>query len=118
MCPLVNTSSGTTTITLSREIKSTDVLLVTWLKTGTPNSLHVAGQGIINPYLIDIHATFQVALEEIYTDFSSGQFYGLCLENDQNLLVGQIDFGLYLNQDGNIPEMVYAITGVYNISGK
>nr|DAS79246.1 MAG TPA: hypothetical protein [Caudoviricetes sp.] len=118
MCPLVNTSGGTTTITLSREIKSTDVLLVTWLKTGTPNSFHVAGQAIINPSLIDNHATFQVALEEIYTDFSAGTFYGLCLENDQNVLVGQIDFGLYLNQDGDIPEIVYAITGVYNISGK
>lgn len=118
MCPLVKTSGGTTTITLSREIKSTDVLLVTWLKTGTPNSFHVAGQAIINPSLIDNHATFQVALEEIYTDFSAGTSYGVCLENDQNVLVGQIDFGLYLNQEGDIPDMVYAITGVYNISGK
>jgi hypothetical protein len=114
----VHMDSGDVTITLNRAIKSTDMLLITWLLTGDQNSTHRAGNAIIYPNLIDMYASFQVMLDERFINYSGGEFYALNMNNGAEVLVGQSDFSLYLNTAGNVPQLNYSILGVYNISGK
>lgn len=107
------------TIPLIREIKATDILMVTWIKMGAyGKDSHCLGSAIFSPQMVDQDSTFDVALEQIENWSDNSNFYGLFV-NNQSPLVGQIDFPLFQESGGDAPaQCVYAITAVYNISGK
>lgn len=121
LCPVVSphNSSGQISVKTTREIKATDILLITWLKFGG-NSVHldIQGSAIIRPYNIDQTATYDVSLDFLENWSNNGDYYGMTLHNSQEILVGQKDFTLLFIGSGNFPSVSYAITGIYNISGK
>lgn len=114
-----NNPGGQITVPTTREIKATDILLITWLKTGGHSpDFHMQGSAIIHPALIDHAATYDVCLDfwDNWTD--NGDYYGMTLYNSQDILIGQQDLNLLFIASGNFPSVAYSITGIYNISGK
>ena len=111
-------ATGTTVIPLTREIKNTDVLMVTWIKTGAfGKDSHCTGNAIFSPKMVDNDSTFDVALEQIDNWSANDNFYGLFIDSSTPL-VGQNDFQVFTENGGDAPQCVYSITAVYNISGK
>lgn len=120
-CPIVHADnpSGQAYITTTREIKATDILLITWMKTGGRSpDFHLQGSAIIHPAMIDSDATYDVALDFLDDWTDNGNYYGMTLYNSQEILVGQKDLNLMFIASGNFPSVAYSITGIYNISGK
>lgn len=121
LCPVVdvNNPGGQITVETTREIKATDILLITWLKTGGHSpDFHLQGSAIIHPDMIDSTATFDVCLDFLDNWSENGDYYGMTLYNSQDILVGQKDLNLMFIASGNFPSVAYSITGIYNISGK
>jgi len=115
----VNNPGGQITVETTREIKATDILLITWLKTGGHSpDFHLQGSAIIHPDMIDSTATFDVCLDFLDNWSENGDYYGMTLYNSQDILVGQKDLNLMFIASGNFPSVAYSITGIYNISGK
>lgn len=111
-------AAGSVTIPLTREIKNTDILMVTWIKTSAVSKdSHCTGNAIFSPKMIDQDSTFDVALEQIDNWASPDNFYGLFVDSSTPL-VGQNDFQVFTENGGDAPQCVYSITAVYNISGK
>ena len=120
-CPIVHADnpSGQAHITTTREIKATDILLITWMKTGGHSpDFHLQGSAIIHPAMIDSDATYDVALDFLDDWTDNGNYYGMTLYNSQEILVGQKDMTFLFIGSGNFPAVAYSITGIYNISGK
>ena len=120
-CPIVHADnpSGQAYITTTREIKATDILLITWMKTGGHSpDFHLQGSAIIHPAMIDSDATYDVALDFLDDWTDNGNYYGMTLYNSQETLVGQKDMTFLFIGSGNFPAVAYSITGIYNISGK
>ena len=121
LCPVVDVNDHGSPITVetTREIKATDILLITWLQTGDclPD-YYLQGSAIIHPDMIDHTATFDVALDFLGNWANNGDYYGMTLHNSQDTLVGQKYLNLMFISSGNFPSVAYSITGIYNISGK
>lgn len=102
-------------INLTRALKATDRVLITWRKQNTPYSgIDVPGQAIINPNAY-AHDVFLELVENFVTP---SEYYGLFLEpstteaGSEALLFSAASWG------GSTYGPQYLITGIYNISGK
>lgn len=114
----VNAGAGTgdyVDFPLTRALKSTDVILVTWKKqNASSKDTEIAGHAIFNPgaysydYCLDLLENYQ----------SNSDYYGLFI-NQVSSEVGANMLTLYAESEGaNSYGPSYLITGVYNISGK
>lgn len=102
-------------INLTRALKATDRVLITWRKQNTSYSgIDVPGQAIINPNAYE-HDVFLELVENFVTP---SEYYGLFLDQStteagsEALLFSAVSWG------GNTYGPQYLITGIYNISGK
>lgn len=99
---------------LTRALKSTDVILVTWRKqSASVKDVEIAGHAIFNP-----GAYSQDCCLDLLEDYQgNGDYYGLFL-NQVTSEVGANMLTLYAESQGNSYGPQYLITGIYNISGK
>lgn len=99
---------------LTRALKSTDVILVTWRKqSASVKDVEIAGHAIFNP-----GAYSQDCCLDLLEDYQgNGDYYGLFL-NQVTSEVGANMLTLYAESEGNSYGPQYLITGIYNISGK
>ena len=99
---------------LTRALKSTDVILVTWRKqSASVKDVEIAGHAIFNP-----GAYSQDCCLDLLEDYQgNGDYYGLFL-NQVTSEVGANMLTLYAESGGNSYGPQYLITGIYNISGK
>lgn len=102
-------------INLTRALKATDRVLITWRKQNTSYSgIDVPGQAIINPNAYE-HDVFLELVENFTTP---SEYYGLFLDQmtteagSEALLFSAASWG------GSTYGPQYLITGIYNISGK
>lgn len=102
-------------INLTRALKATDRVLITWRKQNTSYSgIDVPGQAIINPNAYE-HDVFLELVENFVTP---SEYYGLFLDQStteagsEALLFSAVSWG------GSTYGPQYLITGIYNISGK
>lgn len=102
-------------INLTRALKATDRVLITWRKQNTSYSgIDVSGQAIINPNAYE-HDVFLELVENFVTP---SEYYGLFLDQStteagaEALLFSAASWG----SSAYGPQ--YLITGIYNISGK
>lgn len=102
-------------INLTRALKATDRVLITWRKQNTSYSgIDVPGQAIINPNAYE-HDVFLELVENFVTP---SEYYGLFLDQitteagTEALLFSAASWG------GSTYGPQYLITGIYNISGK
>ena len=102
-------------INLTRALKATDRVLITWRKQNTSYSgIDVPGQAIINPNAYE-HDVFLELVENFVTP---SEYYGLFLDQStteagsETLLFSAASWG------GSTYGPQYLITGIYNISGK
>ena len=102
-------------INLTRALKATDRVLITWRKQNTAYSdIDVPGQAIINPNAYE-HDVFLELVENFVTP---SEYYGLFLDQSvteagsEALLFSAVSWG------GSTYGPQYLITGIYNISGK
>lgn len=114
----VNAGAGTgdyVDFPLTRALKSTDIILVTWRKqSASGKGVEIAGHAIFNP-----GAYSQDCCLDLLENYqSNGDYYGLFL-NQVTSEVGANMLTLYAESEGaNSYGPSYLITGVYNISGK
>lgn len=104
---------GTSTIiTLDRALKSTDMILITWLKSSAsvPDA-EIAGSTIINPGAY----SYDVALE--YIENANSDYHGLFIDQSYTE-VSSTQLSFYAVSNGAAYGPSYLLTGVYNISGK
>ena len=102
-------------INLTRALKATDRVLITWRKQNTSYlGMDVPGQAIINPNAYD-HDVFLELVENFITP---SEYYGLFL--DQSTTEAGVEALLFLAAScgGSTYGPQYLITGIYNISGK
>ena len=112
----VDAGNGTPVqINLTRALKATDRVLITWRKQNTSYSgTDVPGQAIINPNAYE-HDVFLELVENFITP---SEYYGLFLDQStteagsEALLFSAVSWG------GSTYGPQYLITGIYNISGK
>ncbi|WP_262894335.1 hypothetical protein [Alistipes senegalensis] len=115
---MVNSDEGQgqmVTLPLTRALKSTDIVLVTWRKENASNvDADIAGHAIFHPGAY----SYDVGLEVVEDFQDSSNNYGLYL--DQNTSeVGSASLSAYaLSLGVNSYGPQYLITGIYNISGK
>lgn len=102
-------------INLTRALKATDRVLITWRKQNTSYSgIDVPGQAIINPNAYEN----DVFLELVENFVTPSEYYGLFLDQStteagaEALLFSAVSWG------GSTYGPQYLITGIYNISGK
>lgn len=115
---MVDTDAGNgdpVQINLTRALKATDRVLITWRKQNTSYSgIDVPGQAIINPNAYE-HDVFLELVENFVTP---SEYYGLFLDQStaeagsEALLFSAASWG------GSTYGPQYLITGIYNISGK
>lgn len=115
---MVNTDAGNgdpVQINLTRALKATDRVLITWRKQNTSYlGIDVPGQAIINPNAYG-HDVFLELVENFVTP---SEYYGLFLDQStteagsEALLFSAVSLG------GSTYGPQYLITGIYNISGK
>ena len=115
---MVNSDAGNgdpVQINLTRALKATDRVLITWRKQNTSYSgTDVPGQAIINPNAYE-HDVFLELVENFVTP---SEYYGLFLDQStteagsEALLFSAVSWG------GSTYGPQYLITGIYNISGK
>lgn len=100
---------------LTRALKSTDVILVTWKKqNASSKDTEIAGHAIFNPGAY----SYDCCLDLLENYQSNGDYYGLFI-NQVTSEVGANMLTLYAESEGaNSYGPSYLITGVYNISGK
>ena len=114
----VNVGAGTgdyVDFPLTRALKSTDVILVTWKKqNASSKDTEIAGHAIFNPGAY----SYDCCLDLLENYQSNGDYYGLFI-NQITSEVGANMLTLYAESEGaNSYGPSYLITGVYNISGK
>lgn len=114
----VNVGAGTgdyVDFPLTRALKSTDVILVTWKKqNASSKDTEFAGHAIFNPGAY----SYDCCLDLLENYQSNGDYYGLFI-NQVTSEVGANMLTLYAESEGaNSYGPSYLITGVYNISGK
>lgn len=114
----VNEGAGTgdyVDFPLTRALKSTDVILVTWKKqNASSKDNEIAGHAIFNPGAY----SYDCCLDLLENYQSNGDYYGLFI-NQVTSEVGANMLTLHAESEGaNSYGPSYLITGVYNISGK
>lgn len=102
-------------INLTRALKATDRVLITWRKQNTSYSgIDVPGQAIINPNAYD-HDVFLELVENFVTP---SEYYGLFLDQSATEAGSEILSFSAVSFGGSTYGPQYLITGIYNISGK
>lgn len=102
-------------INLTRALKATDRVLITWRKQNTSYSgIDVTGQAIINPNAYE-HDVFLELVENFVT---SSEYYGLFLDQSTTEAGSEALLFSAASWGGNTYGPQYLITGIYNISGK
>lgn len=115
---MVDTDAGNgdpVQINLTRALKATDRVLITWRKQNTSYSgIDVPGQAIINPNAYE-HDVFLELVENFVTP---SEYYGLFL--DQSTIEAGSEALLFsaASWGSSTYGPQYLITGIYNISGK
>ena len=115
---MVNSDEGQgqmVTLPLTRALKSTDIVLVTWRKENASNvDADIAGHAIFHPGAY----SYDVGLEVVEDFQDSNNNYGLYL-NQNTSEIGSTSLSAYaMSLGGNSYGPHYLITGIYNISGK
>ena len=107
--------SETVDFPLTRALKSTDIVLVTWRKENASGAdAEIAGQAIFHPgaYSRD------VGLEAVEDFQDSTNYYGLFI-NQTNTEIGSTSLSMYgVSKGPNAYGPHYLITGIYNLSGQ
>lgn len=102
-------------INLTRALKATDRVLITWRKQNTSYSgIDVPGQAIINPNAYE-HDVFLELVENFVTP---SEYYGLFLDQSATEAGSEALLFLAASWGGSTYGPQYLITGIYNISGK
>lgn len=107
--------SETVNFPLTRALKSTDIVLVTWRKeNASGTNAEIAGHAIFHPgaYSQDVGL-------EVVEDFQdSTNYYGLFM-NQTETEIGSTSLNMYgVSQGPNAYGPHYLITGIYNLSGQ
>lgn len=115
---MVNSDAGNgdpVQINLTRALKATDRVLITWRKQNTSYlGIDVPGQAIINPNAYD-HDVFLELVENFVTP---SEYYGLFLDQSTTEAGSEALLFLAASWGGSTYGPQYLITGIYNISGK
>lgn len=102
-------------INLTRALKATDRVLITWRKQNTSYSgIDVPGQAIINPNAYE-HDVFLELVENFVTP---SEYYGLFLDQSATEAGSEALLFSAASWGGSTYGPQYLITGIYNISGK
>ena len=102
-------------INLTRALKETDRVLITWRKQNTSYlGIDVPGQAIINPNAY-AHDVFLELVENFVTP---SEYYGLFLDQITTEAGSEALLFLAASWGGSTYGPQYLITGIYNISGK
>lgn len=102
-------------INLTRALKATDRVLITWRKQNTSYSgIDVPGQAIINPNAYE-HDVFLELVENFVTP---SEYYGLFLDQSTTEAGSEALLFSAASWGGSTYGPQYLITGIYNISGK
>ena len=102
-------------INLTRALKATDRVLITWRKQNTSYSgIDVTGQAIINPNAYE-HDVFLELVENFVTP---SEYYGLFLDQSTTEAGSEALLFSAASWGGSTYGPQYLITGIYNISGK
>lgn len=102
-------------INLTRALKATDRVLITWRKQNTSYSgIDVPGQAIINPNAYE-HDVFLELVENFITP---SEYYGLFLDQSTTEAGSEALLFSAASWGGSTYGPQYLITGIYNISGK
>lgn len=102
-------------INLTRALKATDRVLITWRKQNTSYSgIDVPGQAIINPNTYE-HDVFLELVENFVTP---SEYYGLFLDQGTTEAGSEVLLFSAASWGGSTYGPQYLITGIYNISGK
>lgn len=115
---MVNSDAGNgdpVQINLTRALKATDRVLITWRKQNTSYSgIDVPGQAIINPNAY-AHDVFLELVENFVTP---SEYYGLFLDQSTTEAGSEALLFSAASWGGSAYDPQYLITGIYNISGK
>ena len=115
---MVDTDAGNgnpVQINLTRALKATDRVLITWRKQNTSYSgIDVPGQAIINPNAYE-HDVFLELVENFVTP---SEYYGLFLDQSTTEAGSEAFIFSAVSWGGSTYGPQYLITGIYNISGK
>lgn len=115
---MVNSDAGNgdpVQINLTRALKATDRVLITWRKQNTSYSgIDVPGQAIINPNAYE-HDVFLELVENFVTP---SEYYGLFLDQSTTEAGSEALLFSAASWGGSTYGPQYLITGIYNISGK
>lgn len=115
---MVDTDAGNgdpVQINLTRALKATDRVLVTWRKQNTSYlGIDVQGQAIINPNAYE-HDVFLELVENFVTP---SEYYGLFLDQSTTEAGAEALLFLAASWGSSTYGPKYLITGIYNISGK
>lgn len=115
---MVDTDAGNgdpVQINLTRALKATDRVLITWRKQNTSYSgIDVPGQAIINPNAYE-HDVFLELVENFVTP---SEYYGLFLDQSATEAGSEALLFSAASWGGSTYGPQYLITGIYNISGK
>ena len=102
-------------INLTRALKATDRVLITWRKQNTSYlGIDVTGQAIINPNAYE-HDVFLELVENFVTP---SEYYGLSLDQSTTEAGSEALLFSASSWGGSTYGPQYLITGIYNISGK
>lgn len=102
-------------INLTRALKATDRVLITWRKQNTSYSnIDVPGQAIINPNAYE-HDVFLELVENFITP---SEYYGLFLDQSTTEAGSEALLFSAASWGSSTYGPQYLITGIYNISGK
>lgn len=115
---MVDTDAGNgdpVQINLTRALKATDRVLITWRKQNTSYlGIDVPGQAIINPNAYE-HDVFLELVENFVTP---SEYYGLFLDQSTTEAGAEALLFSAASWGGSTYGPQYLITGIYNISGK
>ena len=115
---MVNSDEGNgdpVQINLTRALKETDRVLITWRKQNTSYlGIYVTGQAIINPNAYG-HDVFLELVENFVTP---SEYYGLFLDQSTTEAGSEALLFSAASCGGSTYGPQYLITGIYNISGK
>lgn len=115
---MVDTDAGNgdpVQINLTRALKETDRVLITWRKQNTSYlGMDVSGQAIINPNAY----AHDVFLELVENFITPSEYYGLFLDQSTTEAGSEALLFLAASWGGSTYGPQYLITGIYNISGK
>lgn len=116
--PNVTTNGGITELTLNRKTKPTDILRIDFVREDENGHyqllnaiLHVAAMDVV------YQDGNEIVLDERYVNFANGEFSKLSFDSSSPISNTSV-FKMYINKDGSLPNNIYYILGIYNISGK